>query len=188
MNEPACLRVSDRESLRIPGYPVMEISAACGQREPVDVTIEVDAVPISTVKQFAGRAAYDSATGTFPANIEYFAGTLPRPFLFLIGLFEIWFISPSLDATRVVRLKRSSAEDPGFFALWIHAYDSFFLVRYESGVCRLAYDGRVEWHISLKWDDIFLREALNSLVYSNEHLEDGKEWRIRIDNGEIVAG
>lgn len=135
---------------------------------------------MTTVKGFADRGNYDESLKLYPATPKYFAGHGQKTFLFLIDLFKILFVAPrSHEVSQVVQLNRKSEEDQGFYHLFIHQYDEFFLVRYESGVCKIRYDGLLVWHKGLTWDDLFLRAENDTLIYS-------KEWRIDLTDGRIL--
>lgn len=188
MRNPDSVEVLERENLRVEGYPILQINAEPNDRgQLTDLQLAVEGRPIANLERFAACSAYDIAKGSYPIILEYFAGIFRLPYLFLIGIFKIWFIAPvSLAASRAVLLHRSSKDDQAFYNLFIHEYDGFFLIRYESGVCRLNYDGVMEWHTALKWDDIYLGEDREGLFYSNEHLNDGKEWKIQMIDGRIL--
>lgn len=187
MREPDTVEIIGCECLQVVGYPTLQLSVACDERgRPADLAITTDGRLVANLKQFASCGPLSAAAGVFPAIIEYFAGTAQLPFLFLIGLFEVWFVNPiSLIASKVTELHRNRCEDTGFYHVCLHEYEGFVLLRYEAGLCKVGYDGALAWHIALKWDDIFIREEPNAVIYSNEHSNDGKEWKISLDDGRV---
>jgi hypothetical protein len=139
------------------------------------------------LSHFADRGPRSSGKCQFPVLLEYYSAPNPQPFLFLIGLFEVWFVSSALVPWQCARLYRAEEHDRGFFNLVIHEQPDFFLIRYESGLCKCHYDGTTSWHIALRWDDVFVREDEGYFIYSNEFTNKGKEFKIHLDSGKIAT-
>jgi hypothetical protein len=182
---PDEISFSDRIELSLPGYEILleALRDNAGRTGSVRIRSEGGTTEI---KEFV-VPSYDSrSAGKFlPAHVGYVAGGGPSPFLFLIGDTRIVFVAPrSLAVSEVVQLHRSPEDDAGFQHLFVHELADSFLLRYETGVCRIGYDGALRWHSSLfSLNDIFIRDENGTLIYSNEFEQNGREWAIDLASG-----
>jgi hypothetical protein len=180
---------ADWLELSLPGYEIQleAIRDNAGRTGSVRIKTEVGTIEI---KDFV-LPSYDvrSIGKLFPARVGYLASHGPRPFLFLIGDTRIYFIAPrSFAVSEVVQLHRSKEDDAGFRHLFLHEFADSFLVRYETGVCRIDYDGALLWHTPpLSLNDTFVRDENGTLLYSNEFVQNGREWAVDFASGALLG-
>jgi hypothetical protein len=109
-----------------------------------------------------------------------------KPFCSIIGLWEVLFINVQTKTLEIIlKLNRTESDDRGFYFLKILTLKDAFLIIYESGIARISNNGKIKFHRSLRWDDIYCKTDENYIYYSSEHLKN-EDWRVNIKNGEIV--
>lgn len=184
------MQITDAASLTADGYPTLHLQVTCDKlAKYANLAIGVEKKTIAELKNFAQSYFCPWQHGRhagYLVDVDFLTGTLMHPCVFLFGVEEVWYVSPGLRASQVVKLNRRDTDDRSFYHLFVHEYDDFFILRYESGMCRITYDGKLIWHIKLYWDDLFDREEEHAFVFSNEHTDNGKEWRINLVDGKIM--
>lgn len=188
MREPYELCFKDEVKLKIDGYPNLLLESSGDDRGlPADLSIKTPNGEF-LFEYFIDRR-FDQELSCISSLIYYDSNGLDYPYLFIIGIYDVLYIDPkTFNVKHVLKLNRSDREDTGFYQLHIHEYKDSVIIRYESGVCKFSKCGTLLWHTpKLYWDDIFLRHELNYYIYSNEHRNDNAEWRIDLNNGNILS-
>lgn len=124
--------------------------------------------------------------GTFTAHLFFEFVNKVDPLLFLFGVYRVVCLSPDGSVTEAMKLNRSEKDDKGFYRDFrTLEFGEGFLLLYEAGVAKITYTGRCLWHTELSWNDWFERIENDRLVFTNEFVDDGREWYIDAVDGTV---
>jgi len=138
------------------------------------------------LEKFCGRTNWDHLHESYPAEVSYLVMEDCAKVI-LFGLTFVCLVDESNDICKVLRLFRSVDGDRGFYKPFValdHA--KTYLIYYESGVFSLTLEGAVVWHARLSHDDILVDQCEDELTFSNEHVSDGRPWKLNLADGSIV--
>jgi hypothetical protein len=185
MRDPDVITFTNHGYLRLDSHNIVHFRAKCNDRgRPGDLILSTDMEVIATIANAFTCAAFDKLKRGYPVTISYLLIKDQCPSLFIFGIFDIFLFTPSTKkALGIIRLNRRKHEDSGFYHLFIHEFEEYFIVRYESGICKISYNGSSIWHIPLKWDDVFIKEEDKLFVFNSEFLQEGKNWRLDLNTG-----
>lgn len=109
-----------------------------------------------------------------------------HPFCALIGINKVIFVNfTDKSINKILSLYRKETEDEGFYWMDVNTKENYFLIIYESGIAKISNDGNVEWHKSMRWDDIYIKSDEYYLYYSSEY-RDKEEWKLDIITGQSI--
>ena len=165
---------------------VVIITAQC--KEPY-LFCDVSILAFEDEKNFNEFARIESRPSNnhkvkFCLKLHYVVGNKDNPFLAILGLYKIVFVSHKKRSVfEAVQLNRKRYEDRGFYFFKVLFLEEDFLFIYESGTCRITDAGVVLWHINLMWDDIYLNSDEGYIYYSSE-FGDPVNWSLSTKTGE----
>jgi hypothetical protein len=140
----------------------------------------------SLLKAFCGRSNWDETQKCFPAQISFLVLTSASTAI-LLGLTRVCVVNGTGNVREALQLFRSPDDDRGFYRPFtIVEHPEFIVILYESGVFALMPDGVVVWHTRLAYDDAIVETRKDELIICNEHVRDGRSWRLRLIDGSIL--
>lgn len=140
-----------------------------------------------SLEGFCGRRSWDSSQNCFPAEISYILSHGSNR-IFLLGLTTVCVVTEAGDVCSVLKLFRSANDDQSFFRPFeIVDHKESTVVRYEGGVFGLTANGTVIWHTKLAYDDVLIEQDGEQLTLCNEHVNEGKPWRLRLADGSTLC-
>ncbi len=145
------------------------------------IEIRIDSKQLYSLEYFAERGAR-AEDGKFPAIVYvlYFGEEVTV----FIGLYEVFSLGKGGVVRNKFNLFRSNLDDAGFFqSPRLVSIEGAILLKYEGGVASFDSLGNVNWHIGCNYDDELTRVDDSYLWFSNEHINEGREWKVNLIDG-----